>query len=198
MSVIKKSTMQSHVFDGISAVYAVAGGFTVSSGEVNLAASGLEVIELPVSESGGVNINGGTPSTTQFRVHGLTAPWTSHMTPGDVELTLEVPTNDENVLKLVYGLDTLTALSVSAIPKGTGTQTISGKGFGWPQKSVNLGLLIINDTEDKALFIKKAKLLASPQFNGEDKPFVVTLTGTVAEAADAESLAILETATDDN
>lgn len=196
MAIVKKNSMQEHVFDGISAVYAVADGFTVTSGAVNLGASGLNVVELPVSESGGVNINGGTPSTTQFRVHGLTAPWTSHMTPGDVELTLEVPTNDEAVLNLVYGGASSTNMSVSGIPKGNSTMSLSGKGFGWPQKSVNLGLLIINDTEDKALFIKKAKLLASPQFNGEDKPFCVTLTGTVAEAADAESLAILETAGD--
>lgn len=194
MAIARKTSMQEHVFDGISAVYAKAGGFTITSGEADLDGA----IELPVSESGGVNINGGTPSTTNFRVHGLTAPWTSHMTPGDVELTLEVPTNDEAVLKLVYGVNDLSSVSVSNVPKGSGTMTISGKGFGWPQKSVNLGLLIVNDTEDKALFIKKAKLLASPQFNGEDKPFVVTLTGTVAEAADSESLAILETATDDD
>lgn len=196
MAITKKNSMQEHVFDGISAVYAVAGGFTLGSGQTEYSLDG--AVELPVSESGGVNINGGTPSTTQFRVHGLTAPWTSHMTPGDVELTLEVPTNDEAVLGLVYGGTTPTNVSIGSVPKGDGTMTISGKGFGWPQKSVNVGLLIVNDTEDKALFIKKAKLLASPQFNGEDKPFCVTLTGTVAEAADAESLAILETATDDD
>ena len=195
MAITKKNSMQEHVFDGISAVYAVSGGFTTeSAGSYDLDGA----IELPVSESGGVNINGGTPSTTTFRVHGLTAPWTSHMTPGDVELSLEVPTNDEAVLGLVYGGPSSTNVSVASVPKGSGTATISGKGFGWPQKSVNIGLLIVNDTEDKALFIKKAKLLASPQFNGEDKPFCVTLTGTVAEAADAESLAILETAVDDD
>ena len=195
MAITKKNSMQEHVFDGISAVYAVSGGFTTeSAGSYDLDGA----IELPVSESGGVNINGGTPSTTTFRVHGLTAPWTSHITPGDVELSLEVPTNDEAVLGLVYGGPSSTNVSVASVPKGSGTATISGKGFGWPQKSVSIGLLIVNDTEDKALFIKKAKLLASPQFNGEDKPFCVTLTGTVAEAADAESLAILETAVDDD
>lgn len=193
MSITRKTSMQEHVFDGISAVYAVSGGFAKANGSSTYSIDG--AVELPVSESGGVNINGGTPSTTTFRVHGLTAPWTSHMTPGDVELTLEVPTNDENVLNLIYGGASSTNVGVTDIPKGSTTGPLYGKGFGWPQKSVNLGLLIVNDTEDKALFIKKAKLLASPQFNGEDKPFCVTLTGTVAEAADAESLAILESAT---
>lgn len=189
MAIKRKTQMQEHVFDGISAVYAVAGGFTKSGNSYSVE----NAVELPVSESGGVNITGGSPSTTQFRVHGLTAPWTSHMTPGDVEITLQIPTNDESVLNLVYGGASSTAVTVGGIPKADGTMSISGKGFGWPQKSVNLGLVIINDTEDKALFIKKAKLLASPEFNGEDTPFVVNLTGTVAEAADAESLAILET-----
>lgn len=192
MAIKKKTEMQEHVFDGISAVYAVAGGFTKTGDSYSVA----NAVELPVSESGGVNITGGSPSTTQFRVHGLTAPWTSHMTPGDVEITLQIPTNDEAVLNLVYGGGSTTNVSVTGIPKADGTMTISGKGFGWPQKAVNIGLLIINDTEDKALFIKKAKLLASPEFNGEDTPFVVNLTGTVAEAADAESLAILETVGD--
>ena len=194
MAIKKKNQMQEHVFDGISAVYAVAGGFTKANDSYSVE----NAVELPVSESGGVNISGGSPSTTQFRVHGLTAPWTSHMTPGDVEITLQVPTNDEAVLNLVYGGASSTNVSVGGVPKADGTMTISGKGFGWPQKAVNIGLLIINDTEDKALFIKKAKLLASPEFNGEDTPFVVNLTGTVAEAADAESLAILETATDED
>ena len=192
MSITRKTSMQENVFDGISAVYAVSGGFTSqTAGSYDLDGA----VELPVSESGGVNINGGTPSTTQFRVHGLTAPWTSHMTPGDVELTLEVPTNDEAVLNIVYGGASSTNVNVDNIPSGSSSKKLYGKGFGWPQKSVNLGLLIVNDTEDKALFIKKAKLLASPQFNGEDKPFVVTLTGTVASAADAESLAILDSTT---
>lgn len=189
MAIKKKNQMQENVFDGISALYAVAGGFEGTGGTYDLS----NAVELPVSESGGVNISGGSPSTTQFRVHGLTAPWTSHITPGDVELTLQVPTYDEAVLNLVYGIASSTSnVKVSNVPSGAATMSLTGKGFGWPQKAVNLGILIVNDTEDAALFIKKAKLLASPEFNGEDTPFVVNLTGTVASAADPESLAILE------
>jgi hypothetical protein len=42
------------------------------------------------------------------------------------------------------------------------------------------------------LFIKKVKLLASPEFAGEDVPFVVNLTGTVASGGDLDAMAILE------
>ena len=101
MAVIKKNSMTEHVFDGISALYAVEGGFTVTEGAVNLTTA--KLVELPVSESSGVSINGGSPSTTVFRVHGLNAPWTSHITPGDAEITLQIPTYDENVMQLVYG-----------------------------------------------------------------------------------------------
>lgn len=192
MAVTKKSAMSSDVFAGISALYAVKGGFTVSNGAVDL--SSVDLVELPVSESGGVSINGGTPSNSIFRVHGLNAPWTSRMTPGDAEVTLQVPTYNDTVLDLLYGEDTGQELSVTlpADAKVNGKTALAGKSFGFPEKAVNLGLLIINDTEDKALFIKKVKVMASPQFDGEDTPYVVNLTGTVASGADKDAMAILE------
>jgi len=191
MAVYKKNSMSDEVFSGISAVYAVNGGFTITDNAVNL--SSADIIELPVSENGGVSINGGTPSTSVFRVHGLQAPWTSRMTPGDVEVTLQVPTYNDEVLDLLYGEDIGTRLSVtlpSDITVG-GATALSGSAFGFPEKAVNLGLLIINDTEDKALFIKKIKVMASPQFDGEDTPFAVNLSGTVASGADADAMAFL-------
>lgn len=200
MSVIKKNTMTEQVFDGISALYAVAGGFNIISGQdrdtCDLTSKNL--IELPVSESSGVSINGGSPSTTVFRVHGLNAPWTSHITPGDAEITLQVPTYNSQVLSLIYGSAYSSKDLQVNLPTGTigsstsGINTLKGKSFAFPEKAVNLGLLIINDTEDKALFIKKVKLLASPEFSGEDTPFVVNLTGTVASGGDLNAMAILE------
>lgn len=192
MSVVKKTSMSTEVFSGISALYAVKGGFTVTEGAVNLASA--DIVELPVSESGGVSINGGTPSNSIFRVHGLNAPWTSRMTPGDAEVTLQVPTYDDAVLDLLYGEDTGKDLTVT-LPndlKVAEKTTLKGKSFGFPEKAVNLGLLIINDTEDKALFVKKIKVMASPQFDGEDTPFAVNLTGTVASGADKDAMAFLE------
>ena len=194
MAVIKKNSMTEHVFDGISALYAVEGGFTVTEGSVDL--SQVKLVELPVSESSGVSINGGSPSTTVFRVHGLNAPWTSHITPGDAEITLQIPTYDENVMQLIYGsaysAQTLNvALPTGAVGGATEQTNLVGKSFAFPEKAVNLGLLIINDTEDKALFIKKVKLLASPEFAGEDVPFVVNMTGTVASGGDIDAMAIL-------
>ena len=192
MAVTKKSAMTGDVFSGISALYAVKGGFTVTSGAVNLASA--DLVELPVSESGGVNINGGTPSTSIFRVHGLNAPWTSRMTPGDAEVTLQVPTYNDTVLDLLYNEDTGADLAIT-LPSGAtvdGKTALEGKSFSFPEKAVNLGLLIINDTEDKALFVKKIKVMASPQFDGEDTPFAINLNGTVASGADKDALAILE------
>lgn len=192
MAVTKKSAMTGDVFSGISALYAVKGGFTVTSGAVNL--SSADLIELPVSESGGVSINGGTPSTSVFRVHGLNAPWTSRMTPGDAEVSLQVPTYNDTVLDLLYNEETGANLAIT-LPSGAtvdGKTYLSGKSFSFPEKAVNLGLLIINDTEDKALFVKKIKVMASPQFDGEDVPFAVNLNGTVASGADKDALAILE------
>lgn len=195
VTVTKKSSMTGDVFAGISALYAVKDGFTTADGTggaKTCALSNQAFVELPVSESGGVSINGGTASTDVFKVHGLTAPWTSRMTPGDVEISLQVPTYNNTVLELIYG-STATTLNVTGLVSGVvGTATsLTGKAFGWPDKSVILGLLIVNDTGDKALFIKKAKFTASPSFDGEDTPFAVTLTGTVEGGAEVDSLAIL-------
>lgn len=195
VTLTKKSSMTSDVFAGISAVYAVLGGFTVSNNAVTLSSESL--VELPVSESGGVSINGGTPSTNVFRVHGLAAPWTSRMTPGDAEVTLQVPTYNSTVLDLIYGADESGTLTISGVPSGMfGTHnTLSGDSFSFPEKAVNLGLIIVNDTEDKALFVKKIKVMASPQFDGEDTPFAINLNGTVASGADKDALAILTPST---
>lgn len=190
MSVTKKKTMSKDVFAGISAVYVVAGGFTVDNGSADL--SSANIVELPVSENGGVSVNGGTPSTSVFRIHGLNAPWTSRMTPGDAEVSLQIPTYNNTVLDLIYGEDTGDDLQANGASSVVGTTTLIGKSFSFPEKSVYLGLLIINDTEDKALFIKKAKVMASPQFDGEDTPFAVNLSGTIASGTDKDAIAILE------
>ncbi len=195
MAVIKKSTMTNDVFSGISALYAIKGGFNVKNGAVDFSEIVGDLVELPVSESGGVSINGGTPSSSVFRVHGLNTPWTSRMTPGDAEVTLQVPTYNETVLNLIYGTSAGTDLTITGGPTLDGKVIMKGKAYGFPEKSVNLGLLIINDTEDKALFIKKIKVLASPEFSGEDTPFVVNLTGTVASGADTDAIAVLEPGT---
>lgn len=197
MAVTKKTTMVDAVFESISAVYAYKGGFPSStSGTLDI--SSLDLTELPCSEDSGFSYNGGSPSVSHFKVHGQVADWASRITPGDAEVTIEVPTYDPTVLAMLYGQEgnDLTVKLPTEIALGSDASKKAGKGkaFSFEQKAIVLGLLILNDTADKALFIKSVKVLATPSFDGSDKPYVVTLTGTLHNAGDSEAMAVLEPA----
>lgn len=189
--VTKKSAMTGSVFSGISAVYAVKDGFETSDGTLNLAS--VNLMEFPVSEESGFSFAGGEATINHFKVKGLNTDWASTFTPGDGTLTLEIPTYHTDILKLVYGQEgaDLAVTLPSDIKIGGGT-SVSGKAFSFDQKAVNLGLIVLNDTEDKALFIKKAKFFATPSFDGSNKPYVVTLNGTLNSGSDADGMCILE------
>ena len=179
--------MQDDVFEGISAVFPVPGGITFNGSSADLSA--VDLLEFPVSDDSGFNFNTGQPSIEHFKVKGLQSDWVNTFTPGDGEITLEIPCNNTNILELVYGQSgqnvTIT-LPTGVTAKNVGT----GKGFSSAQKAVYLGLLVLNDTEDKLMFIKKEKFMAQTIFDGSNKPLCVVLTGSIA-SADATSFGIL-------
>lgn len=193
MALKTKIDMQGDVFSGISSVLAVKGGITTSGGTGTISED--SVVELPVSQESGFDFNGGEPSVNHFRVHGLTADWVSTFTPGDGTLTLQIPVHDTDVLALVYGEEgtDVTLTLPTSITVG-GKSSVKGKARSFKQKAVYLGLLVLNDTEDKVLYIKKGKFVATPQFNGEDTPYAITLTGALAAGGDADAYGILEPA----
>lgn len=186
--------MQGYVFSGISSVFLVKGGIETTGNAATLKAE--DLVEAPVSEDSGFNFNGGTPSISHFRVHGLQTDWASTFTPGDGELTLEIPTHDDEVLDLLYGNDgTKTTIN---LPDGLtvgGKSAVSGEARSFEQKAVYLGVLVLNDTADRLLFIKKAKFVATPAFDGGDKPYALTLTGALSAASDDDAYGILEPVT---
>lgn len=200
MAIKKKIDMQGDVFSGISAVYAVKGGITTTaaSGEsatsTTVTLADTNMVELPVSEQSGFNFEGGTPSVSHFRIHGLNADWASKFTPGDGTLTLQIPCESEDALKVIYGTDG-TAVKVT-LPTGLigSKTTASGTARSFEQKVVYLGLIVVNETEDKILFIKKAKFVATPAFDGGDTPYNITLTGALSAASDADSYGIFDLA----
>lgn len=191
MAIKTKKEMQDYVFSGISAVYMVKGGIETSGGAATI--KDTDVVEAPVSEDSGFNFNGGTPSISHFRVHGLSADWASTFTPGDGELTLEIPCHDDDVLNLVYGNNgTETTLTLPTGITVGGKTSVKGEARSFEQKAVYLGLLVLNDTADHLLFIKKAKFIATPAFDGGDKPYAITLTGALAASSDDDAYGILE------
>ena len=160
--------MQNDAFSGISSVLAISGGLPNG-----LDCSSSTGLEFPVSEDSGFNFDTGQPSINHFKVKGMNADWVNTFTPGDGEIKLEVPCHNTGIMDMVFGTGT------AASPKVPG-YTGSGKSYSMAQKAIYLGLLILNDTEDKLLFIKKAKFMAQIIFDGSNKPLCVVLTGSIA------------------
>ena len=189
MAIKKKIEMQGDVFEGISSVFIVKGGITTTAGAATIVEG--DVQEFPVSDDSGFNFDTGAPSVEHFKVKGLNADWVNTFTPGDGTITLEIPCNETNIMATCFGDEgTTTTLTIPSGIVGTETE-ISGKAYAPAQKAVNLGLLILNDTADKVLYIKKAKLMAQVIFDGSNKPLCVVLTGAIANA-DADAFGILE------
>ena len=191
----RKIDLQGDVFNGISSVFAVKGGIETASGKATLTAENM--LEFPVSDESGFNFDTGSPSINHFKIKGLNTDWTCTFTPGDGQITLEIPCHETNILETVYGqqgVDVELKLPEDIQLDKTKT-AIKGKAFSSAQKAIILGLLVLNDTEDKVLFIKKAKFMAQTMFDSSQKPLCVTLTGTIAAGVDADAFGILEPAT---
>ena len=190
----KKIDLQGDVFNGISSVFAVKGGITTAQGKATLTADNM--LEFPVSDESGFSFDTGAPSINHFKIKGLNTDWTCTFTPGDGQVTLEIPCHETNILETVYGqagVEVEIKLPTDVQLDSTKT-AIKGKAFASTQKAIILGLLILNDTEDKVLYIKKAKFMAQTMFDSSQKPLCVTLTGTIAAGADADAFGILEPA----
>lgn len=83
------------------------------------------------------------------------------------------------------GTKTQITLPTAALKTGgIATAIAEGKSFGAAQKSVELGLLILDDTEQRLFYIKKAKLTAQVTFDGSNKPLCVVLSGSLSESGD--------------
>ena len=188
-TVTKKSASINKVFSDIDSVFAVKGGFPdASAGAVD--ASSLDIVEFPC-ERGSFNYSGGEATINPFKVHGLSADWAQTFTPGDGQVTLNVPTYGTDILELVYG-KTGADLTLT-LPTGVADKTtFKGKSFSYEQKQVVLGLLILNGTGDKALYIKKVTFTATTKMDNENNPLYVTLAGSMNATTDVDATAVLE------
>ena len=192
MAVTKKITMQGDVFEGISSVFALANGLPDG-----LDVSSADLQEFPVSDDSGFNFDTGQPSIEHFKVKGLNIDWVNTFTPGDGEITLEIPCNNTGILTLCGFKGTAASVTLPSGVSSVGTAA-SGQSYPVTQKAVYLGLLILNDTEDKLLFIKKGKFMARIIFDGSNKPLCVVLTGTIAAGASADAFGICTIAASGN
>ncbi len=188
-----KEQLQASVLTGISSLFAMKNGFTTSSAQssgTTLTLDESNMCEFPCSEDSGFSYNEGTPTTDGHKIHGLGVFWSSKMTPGDTEIAIEIPCHDTDILDFCgfTPADLEIKGGTTGIFKG---KTFKGKAFSGIRKAVILGLFALDDTEQNAFFVKKAKLMATVVFDGSNKPLCVVLNGTIQEGAAADALAVL-------
>lgn len=191
MAFKRKIEMQGDVFNGISSVFVVKGGITTTGGNATLTETNMQ--EFPVSDESGFSFDTGAPSINRFKIKGLNTDWTCTFTPGDGQISLEIPCHETNILSTVFGQEgTDVEITLPTDLKLNGKGKAAGKAYSCSQKAIILGLLVLNDTEDKMLYIKKAKFMAQIMFDSSQKPLCVTLTGTMTASADTDAFGILE------
>lgn len=176
MAAIKKSEFKD-VFIGISQVLVKKGGITdFTSVDPEL--------ELPVTVDS-LTLSMGEATLNRIKVHGLQADWAVTTTPGEFEFACTVPSVDDVLMAYFFGDDKGQVTNIAS-------STVNGvnyKGFSMTAKNVSrdMGIILINEGEDKAVLFKKMTVTAAIAFeNGSTTPIGINLTGTMV-AAEGES-----------
>ena len=175
---------ETNKFVGISALKVVKGGFAAGF----TLGDGQALVEIPVAEDGGFTYTGGEPSIEHYKIHGLTADWTSKTTPGETQVNLFVPSITKSLLTL-FGFTVTDASSAAGIGAN-----VSGFIFAETSLAVELGLVAFNDEGNKAFAIKGAKLSATIVFDEANsaKPIGISLTGSTSKGGDSDAMGIFE------
>ena len=161
------------VFIGLSQILVVKGGitdFTSVSPE----------LEIPVTVDT-LTLSMGEATLNRVKVHGLQSDWAVTTTPGDFEFTCTIPSISQTLIEYFFG-------EANAIAAAT-VNDVSYKGFSFTAKNVSrdLGIVLINEGEDRAVLFKKMTVTPSLAFeNGSTTPIGINLTGTMV-AADGTS-----------
>lgn len=174
---------ETNKFVGISALHVIKGGFSA-----NFSLGSGSLVEIPVAEDGGFTYTGGEPSIEHYKIHGLTADWTSRTTPGETSVNLFVPSITKSLLQL-FGFTVADASGTAA-----GKAITSGFTFAETSLAVTLGIAAINDEGTKLFGIKAAKLSATIVFDEANsaKPIGISLTGSTSAGGDADAMGIFE------
>ena len=180
------ASTETNKFVGISALKVVKGGFATGF----TLATGASLVEIPVAEDGGFSYTGGEASIEHYKIHGLSADWTSRTTPGETSVNLFIPSITKSLLQL-FGFTVADAASASGIDAKA-----SGFIFAETALAVTLGIVAFNDEGNKAFAIKAAKLSAEIVFDEANsaKPVGIALTGSTSAGGDADAMGIFEIA----
>ena len=157
------------VFIGLSQIMVVKGGI---SDFTNVAPE----LEIPVTVDT-LTLSMGEATLNRVKVHGMQADWAVTSTPGDFEFSCTIPSVHKELISYFFG-EANDIISATVNEK-------SYKGFSLTAKNVSrdLGIVLINEGEDKCVLFKKMTVTPSLSFeNGSTTPIGINLTGTMVDA----------------
>lgn len=169
MAAKKKSELKD-VFIGLSQILVVKDGITDFT-------SVAPDYEIPVTVDT-LTLSMGEATMNRVKVHGMQADWAVTTTPGDFEFSCTIPSVHQELIQFFFG---------EANPIAASTvNEVTYKGFSMTAKNVSrdLGIVLINEGEDKCVLFKKMTVTPSLAFeNGSTTPIGINLTGTMVAAA---------------
>lgn len=154
------------VFMGLSEIRTVKGGISDFK-------SVTSEMEIPVLVDT-LTMSMGEPTKNSVKVHGLQTDWAVTYTAGEFEFACTIPSTHKDLSSYFFG-------EANEITDGT----IDGKsatGYSVTMKNVmvDLGLVLVNETGDKAVLVKK--LSVTPRYvfeNASTTPIGIALTGSL-------------------
>ena len=165
MAAVSKNDLKD-VFIGLSQILVKEGGITdFTSVEPEY--------EIPVTVDS-LSLTMGEATLNRVKVHGLQTDWAVTSTPGDFEFSCTIPSTHKTLLQFFFG----EANNISE-------STVNGarfKGVSLTVKNVqrDLGIVLINEAEDKCVLFKKMTVTPALAFeNGSTEPIGIKLTGTL-------------------
>lgn len=179
MAAIKKTDLKD-VFIGLSQILVKEGGITdFTSVEPEY--------EIPVTVDS-LSLSMGEATLNRVKVHGLQTDWAVTSTPGDFEFSCTIPSTHKTLLQFFFG-------EANNIAQATvNEKTYSGVSLTVKNVQRELGIILINEGEDKCVLFKKMTVNPALAFeNGSTEPIGIRLTGTLVagEGSNDDDVAFL-------
>lgn len=179
MAAIKKTDLKD-VFIGLSQILVKEGGITdFTSVEPEY--------EIPVTVDS-LSLSMGEATLNRVKVHGLQTDWAVTSTPGDFEFACTIPSTHKTLLQFFFGeANNISSATVNE-------KTYSGVSLTVKNVQRDLGIILVNEGEDKCVLFKKMTVTPALAFeNGSTEPIGIRLTGTLVagEGSNDDDVAFL-------
>jgi hypothetical protein len=111
-----------------------------------------------------LNFEQGEAEVEEYKIIGLSGAWITDSEPGDIDLGFRVPSISEDILKLAFGED-----AVSAINATVDSVDYEGLAVILKNKKVQGTWLIVNSAKDRIMVINNTALFASLVLDSDAK-----------------------------